>query len=230
MGARLGRAYPATRVWRSLPGVIPPISILGALADNSSSVAIPAHAAGDLIVIFAYCTGTITPPTLPTAGGTVPTFTSVMTAAGGGTRNAFVAAYGYATGGSDTSGTWTGATSMIAVVLRATTASSPVGGSAVGTAGFGTSIPGPTVTMTKTDGSSALLYFYGAGDGSNAFTSWGAAPTGMTQQVAGAYSTAKQGVCLDTKNVTTSAGAESQTTVGGPYYLSGTIEILAAQG
>lgn len=208
---------------------IPPISIQGALAANSSSVAIPTHAAGDLIVIFAYNAASTTVPTLPTAGGTVPTFTSIM-ATSGGSYNSFVAAYAYATSSSDTSGTWTGATSMIAVAIRGTTTSSPIGGHALGTQGFGTSIIGPTVTMTHTDGSSVLLYFYGAGDGTDAFTSWGAAPTGMTQQVAGAYSSAKQGVCLDTKNVTTSAGAESQTNSGGPYYRSGTIEILAAQG
>lgn len=228
MGARLGRAYPATRVWRSLPGVIPPISILGALAANSSSVAIPAHAAGDLIVVFAFNASSTTVPTLPTAGGTVPTFTSSVPTTGGA-HNAGVVACAYATGSSDTSGTWTSATSMIAVAIRATTTSSPIGGTAQNS-GFGTSISGPTVTLTKTDGSSAVLYFYGAGDGSTAFTSWAAAPTGMTQQVAGTYATNKQGVCLDTLNVTTSAPAESQTNVGGPYFRAVTVEILAAQG
>lgn len=119
---------------------------------------------------------------------------------------------------------------MIAVVLRGAKVGAPVGGHAISGSGFGANqAAAPAVTLAKTDGSSALLHFFGIGDvtNSNFTAAVGGAPAGYTVQTVGTYSANNRAVALMTKNVTTSDGAVA-IGGGGPWFLNATVEILAA--
>jgi predicted alpha/beta-fold hydrolase len=76
--------------------------------------------------------------------------------------------------------------------------------------------------MSKTDGSSMLLEFHGFAGSSGSFS---AAPTGYTRQASavGSFS----GLCLNTKDVTTSDGSVNQATSANSGWRGSTVEILA---
>ena len=188
-------------------------------AALATSITLPAHAVGDLIVIFGYINGLNSAPTAPSASGTVPTWTLVQ--GGGGSSNGSGVWYHVATATNHTSGTW-GSTGLIAAVIEGVSTASPIGGFAqLSVNGSSTA---PAITQSVTDGSSCLLYFHG--HRSNV-TSFGAAPTGFTRQAAALGSS---GICLNTKNNTTSDGASTQTDNGNGGSRGQTIEILASAG
>lgn len=195
--------------------------------SSTSSVPIPAHSADDLIILFAHSSGAGLPG-MPSAGGTVPAWTSINT--GTGSFSQTRTARFKATGSSHTSGTWTNTTSMIAVVISGAHATTPIGGQATATETFGGNPTAPAVTMSQTNGTSILLHFYGTGDGLNACGTPSTAPANYTRQIAGGpYTTPPRALCLNTKNVTTSDGSIAQTFTGvGSYYAATTIEVLAA--
>lgn len=197
-----------------------------AAISSIDSVTLPAHSAGDLIVVYAFHTNT-GPPTLPTAAGSVPQF--VVIDQGNGSFNSLTTAYAVATSNVHTSGTWANATGMIAVVLRGAKNSSPVGGHAIVATGFGQPTSAPAVTLVKTDGSSALLHFWGIGDSSNSSitTGWSGTPAGYTERVSAQYASNNRILALLTKDDTTSDGAVGHTG-GNPWFLNTSIEILAA--
>jgi hypothetical protein len=148
------------------------ISFVGAQGAAGTTVTIPAHQVGDMILIFAYRDGSNTAPTAPTAGGTVPTWT-LITSAGANTNSANFR-YAVATATTTTSGTWTNATEIICLVYR--------GAKLVGvngaTNGTGTSISYPALTLQRTDGSSWVAGIAGHRSATNVE----AAPTGMTNR------------------------------------------------
>lgn len=212
-----------------MTGVPSPPVFQGANAANSTSVTIPTHASGDLILIMARASANGTNPTPPSAGGTVPTWTEVVS---GNSSYAMTRIYrATATSDNHTSGTWTNANGMIAAVMRNANSGMPIGASgmsnAASTANTSTT---PALTMNKTDGSSALLDFYSFGDGSNTFTSIGSTPTGYTQRVKGEYSANKIGIVLNTKDDTTSDGAIAQTSTSACWNRGGAIEVLSNRG
>ena len=141
------------------------ISRIGSAVGNGQTVTIPTHAAGDLIVIFAYRDGSNTRPGL--ASG----YTAIID--GGGNTNSMRVGYVVATDSSTTSGTWTSATSVIAVVYRATGAIG-VGVSAQ-TGAASTTVTYPALTGMGTD--SWVVGFAGH-RATN--TTLETAPTGMT--------------------------------------------------
>ena len=204
------------------------VNIRGANANNGNTVPIPQHGIGDVIVIFAYRSNSATPPSTPVAGGTVPSWAGI-TANSGGSFNSFQLSYCVATADDHTSGTWTNANGMIAVVLDQAKSDMPIGGYAVGAQSVGTSLVAPAVTLVNNDGSSALLHFFGLGDNTNAVSSWAPAPTGYTQQAAQGYTSAKVAVCLDSKNDTTSDGAVTQVAGASAWYRTLSLEIVAAE-
>jgi len=186
----------------------------------ATSVTIPSHAVGDLIVIFAYTNGINSAPTAPSASGTVPAWTLVQ--GGGGNTNGSGAWYFIATATNHTSGTWANSTGLTAVVIEDVSTASPIGGFAQANAN--STLPvAPAITLTNSSGSSCLLYFYGHRN----CTAWGSAPTGFTRRAAVAGTS---GLCLNTKDDTTTAGSASQTDTGSGGYRGQTIEILAATG
>ena len=108
---------------------------------------------------------------------------------------------------------------MTAVVLSGNAAASPIGGHATGHSLNATTITAPSVTLSHTDGTSAILHSYFSAVGSQ----WGSAPpSGYTQRQNSSW-----GMVLNTKNVTTSDGTCSET--GGSSYvcsIAHTLEIL----
>lgn len=164
----------------------------------------PTHAPGNLIVMWAFRATNNTPPTKPTASGTVPNFSIILNPTGTSGCSS-VLAYFVATASNHTSGTWTGTNSLIAAVLTGV-GSTPIGANGQ-LANTATTPTAPSITLTNTDGSSAILQYFGA-NGSFAPTSWSAAPTGYTQRQTQAW------IVMDTKNSTTSDGSVSQANSG----------------
>ncbi|WP_156749876.1 hypothetical protein [Mycobacterium sp. E1747] len=192
----------------------------------ANSITLPTHQAGDVIIIFAFTNGTTTPPTPPAASGTVPALVQVDATAG---NSCAASIYQFvATANNHTSGTWTApaTAAMAAIVLRYEDrlAATPYGAHslAVSAATISTIIT-PAITPVKTDGSSKLLYMYAHRN----MTSWDAAPTGFTRLTAAANIA---GVCVNSKNDTTSDGATNQTMTGvaSSGCMAACLEIVAA--
>lgn len=193
----------------------------------ATSIAIPSHRVGDLIVILGAKTPSIfEAPTAPTAGGTVPTWTTINYHDNDmyiGTR----LAYAVATATNTTSGTWD--TSNLAVAILRAQATNPIGGNNVtsGTADYGGTAPG--ITLSDSSGSSAILHFI-CRKMHLAFNSWSTPPSGYTQRdslIAG-----DSPMSFITKDVTTSAPSVSQNSLElaniNPY-VGHTVEILSSQ-
>lgn len=198
------------------------VSFVGANGNASSSVTIPTHQVGDLIVLFAYNPFSTSAPTKPSAGGTVPNYTYIDNA-NSGSGSGCATAYFKATATNTTSGSWGSASHMIAVVIRDQNASSPIGGHAQA-AGTGASSTAPSVTLTHTDGSSVLLHFHG--HASLGASGWDAAPAGYTRQ-ASSGSAFGSASAFNTKNVTTTDGSVAQTGgQSGQNYAAATVEII----
>lgn len=147
-----------------------------AVTAGSETITIPAHINGDLLVMWAYRDGVTTPPTIPSAGGSVPTWNTIDAATG---ANLNSAACCWAVGtGSSTSGTWTNATGMSIEVWRGQ-AASPIGGHARGSGAATTNLTIPAITQVDTSGASVLLVFAGW----RTVLSWTSPPaTGYTQR------------------------------------------------
>ena len=184
-----------------------------------TSVTIPAHAVGDLIVVFAYQNGIAAAPTAPAASGTVPSWTLIQ---GGGSNSNGSGVWSFtATATNHTSGTWTNCTGLIAVVIqgaKTNNTTSPIGGFALNSLNGASTAP--AITQSVTNGTSCLLYFHGHRSNVTAF---GAAPAGFTRR---AEAVGSSGICLNTKDVTTSDGAATQTDDGNGGSVGQTVEIL----
>ena len=131
------------------------VSYIGAQGAATTTVTIPAHQVGDLILIFAYRDGSNTVPTAPTAGGTVPTWTQIGSS--GGNTNSSRLHYAIATATTTTSGTWTNATELICHVYRGATVGASIGGSGAAT----TTVNYPALTLQRTDNTSWVAAFAG---------------------------------------------------------------------
>ena len=150
--------------------------VQGTASAAATSVAIPAHAAGDLIWVFTRGTAV---PTKPTASGTVPNWTVPQAAAANSV--ALSSAWCVATAANHTTGTWTGATHICVLVLR------PDAGKVLG---FGASATGngnntqtiiyPALTLVTLDGTS---WGVRVGTRGVAVAAVGNAPTNWTQQI-----------------------------------------------
>lgn len=101
-----------------------------------TSVTIPAHAVGDVIVVFAYSNASSTPPTPPTASGTVPAWVAINS--GGSLDNSSGVYYFVATTATHTSGTWGLTSGMAAVVIEGadTSPTLPIGARAAQLSGY----------------------------------------------------------------------------------------------
>ena len=128
------------------------ISYVSSGTGTNSIASMPSHQAGDLLIFFAYRDGSTTNPTLP-AG-----FTSIT--APDGTSSSTTVGYKIAASGSETSGTWTNATSLICHVYRSSTGSVFPGAVATNT-GSSTTVNYPALTLNNTSGSSWVLGFAG---------------------------------------------------------------------
>ena len=149
------------------------VSFVGAQGAAATTVTIPAHQVGDLILIFAYRDGSNTAPTTPTAGGTVPTWTAIGST--GGNTNSSNFRYAVATATNTTSGTWTNATELICLVYRGARIGASVGGSGAAT----TTVNYPALTLGRTNSTSWVVGVAGH----RTATDVDLAPSGMTNRV-----------------------------------------------
>ena len=189
-----------------VPTITIPVSrnrstIVGSNVSSSTSVTIPAQQPGDLILIWATGSGT-TVPSKPAAGGTVPTWTDVISNSDGSTAFRLVSAIATAT--NHTSGTFSSSGAMIAVVIRNVSTTNPIGVFAKASSA-GNDVTTPAVTLTYSDNTSTLLDFFVAINGS-----WAAAPTGYTRLVAQNYGLGYYAVCCNSKDDTVTDGAVTQ--------------------
>jgi hypothetical protein len=101
------------------------ISHIGSAAAAAASVTLPAHQPGDLIIVFAARSAGAAPETVPS----LPTgWTSIGTSQ----RDFWATRVGYkvATSSSETTGTWTNAVRIAALVYRGTDPTAPIGATA----------------------------------------------------------------------------------------------------
>lgn len=201
------------------------ISIVGTASVAGTSITIPAHQSGDIIVLFAHASTNGSVPSAPAAGGTVPTWTSLGTS---GTTNYSNHRLSWCTGtGSTTSGTWAGGTDgLIVAVLRG---AASIGGKASGAVIASATNVAPAVTLSVSDGTSALLHFFGYGDGVNLVGTVSTSPTGYTRQLGSAVTT-RIGLVLLTKNSTTSDGSVTQSMSGTSWSSAASVEVVASAG
>jgi hypothetical protein len=192
---------------------------------TANAITMPAHNEGDVLVMHVHASAANTMPTVPAAGGTVPTWNVLQSTAGNNWSNSRLV---WCVGtGTTTSGTWTNADMFNVAVLRGANRIVPIGGNAISAvAAFGGN-PAPAITLSNSDGSSQLLHFHSIGDAVNAVGTISAVPVGgYTRQVAATPSTLIGGV-LNTKFVTTTDGAVAQGFSGVSWQSSASVEILA---
>ena len=203
----------------STPGAF----LLGFGSAYATSVTIPAHRAGDVILIYARAGGNNVGTTAPAAGGTVPTWTQIVQggASGYGVSRLYSCV---ATTGSHTSGTFTNASGMtVAVVRRASGIGASAGLQQVNASPWFA----PAVTLTKSNNTSVVLQFFGWGDLVNtAPATFSAGPQGYTQRFMSRTATVALG--LITKNTTDCAPAANITAPANIYASHITVEVLAS--
>jgi hypothetical protein len=153
------------------------ISFVGSATGTNSIASMPAHQAGDLLLFFAYRDGNITAPSLPSG------YTNKGTSSSGSAADASARiGYKIATSSSETSGTWTNATSLICHVYRGVNQTTPLGSDLDGSTyetELNSTVKYPTLTLDVSNGSSWIAAFVGH-DATN--TNIQTAPTGMTNR------------------------------------------------
>lgn len=194
------------------------ISHVGA-ATGTTTCTVPAHNIGDLIVIFAYRSGSTTAPSLG-AG-----YVSVLTKAG--TTCSARIGFKIATATNDASGTWTNASNLTCVVYTSSNRTSGgslyVGGSASNSS-INTTVNYPALTLTHTDNTSWAAGFAGTSVATAALSTH--APTGMTF-ITNSNVTATTEVCAFDTNGTVSSWSSQNTTVSASgNSVSATLEII----
>lgn len=192
-----------------------PISFIGQASAVADNVAIPAHVADDLIVIFAYRSASTVTPTVP-AG-----FTTINS--GSANTNGHALAWKIATSSSETSGTWTNAEGIIAHVYRG---ASGIGGQAQATnivdpAAF------PGITMTVTDGTSWVAGFIGTRGRTSTVNN---SPTGMVNRASVTLTSGSVGSDDTNGGVSSWTGANMTLTPAGNRYRIAVVELVATAG
>lgn len=191
------------------------LTLVGTNSAAAATVTIPAHQQGDLLVFFAYRSGSTTPPTLPAGKVSLATQT--------GTTQSCRVGYIVATGTGDVSGTWTNATELCVHVLRPSTGFTAIPGQIATSSSTTTTITFPALTLADSSGNSWVLGFVGS---SNTSQTDGTAPSGMTnrQHVTGA---SHQAASNDTNGGVSSWSAHT-ITAGTGNSVSATLEIVLA--
>lgn len=164
------------------------ISFIGS-ATGTTSVVLPAHIAGDLIALWAFTDGTATIATNPRNQWRT-----------GAAANSCAGVIGWkiATSNAETSGTWTNATRMLAVVYRGTNALSL--GGVVLTTGVSATVSYSAVTMQNPYGTSWVAAFVGHRSTDTTLSTH--PPTGMSLRVSS--STTSDMAAFDTGGVVSS--------------------------
>lgn len=135
------------------PVATPGLHFIGSAAAPATSLTLPAHKTGDLLVMFAYRSGSTSAPTIPSGWTT-------WGAGAGANLNASAGGYKVATSDAETSGEWTAATWLECHVYRGQRVAGAIGGVA-DNGGDGTTVTYPALTLTDTAGTSLVVTFAG---------------------------------------------------------------------
>jgi hypothetical protein len=185
-------------------GVKKLLSFTGSTVANASSITLPSHSVGDLILVFAARYSTA--PTAPSAGGTVPTWTTIASAGG---KFGFNLAYTIATSNSHTSGTWSTPIRMSSVVFTGQSAS-PIGKfSSNASPSDTTSTLGPLIpalVSPNTDGKSQFVQMWACEDPIYTSSNY-SVPSGYTLRSPSNGTAESLRNSVTTKNDTTSDGS-----------------------
>jgi hypothetical protein len=184
------------------------ISYVGG-ATGITSVTMPAHQAGDLLLAFAYRDGSNLAPSLP-AGWSSPDAIGNGVTNTGNTQGARIG-FKFATSSSETSGTWTNATGLIIHVYRGVSQRSPI--QIIDWVNAASSLAmtyGPLDVLIRNDGTSWVVAFAGHRSQNAAVNT---APSGLTNRTD--YSDATNHVAgHDTNGGVTTAATYSNTVSG----------------
>lgn len=191
------------------------ITRIGTAGVGTSSATVPAHAIGDLILVYAFRNASTTAPSLATG------FTSVLTKSG--TSCSMRVGYKIATATNDTSGTWTNATETIVVVYRPSSVHSITVGASASNIGSTNTLNYPALTLQTTDGTSWVVG--GAGIRSISQSLSTHPPTGMTLVVDDTDATAEESVFDTNAGVTSWASTNVTLTGTAAAWVSATVEI-----
>lgn len=174
------------------------ISFVAATTGTNTATA-PTHQSGDLILVWAYTDASATPPTMPSG------WTEARQVISG--SNAGRCAYKFAASASETIGTWTGATSLIAAVYRGVDTTNPIGNTNSATGATG--VYWPATAASISDGTSWFVAMAGVNTGD---TSLETPPTGTAR--ASVSDATDEAVLFDT-NGGVAAWGDAAKTVGG---------------
>lgn len=198
------------------------ISFISQTAIAGTSITtMPTHAAGDLLLMFAFRNGSTTAPTAPAGWTVIDSGTG-----GGGSSCSSTLAYKVAASSSETSGTWTNGTHLALHVYRGQRISAPIGGFSINNAASGTSVSWAAVTLTVADGSSWLVPF--VGHRSNLSNSAAATTANGGTRRSVINITNGSAVGYDSNGGVSSAGTDSATiTATSSNYTARAVEIIA---
>jgi hypothetical protein len=164
-------------------------------AAAGTTVALPAHAVGDLIVVFAQNHNTLSAaaPTMPATAGTVPAWNTLYKNASNEGVPIHVGWF-LATATDHTCGAWTGANGVSAVVFTNVNQTQPIGSSG-GVKTISTAGSSPVIPALEDPGPSALMTYYAVAYSTGGF---GDPPAGYTKH----FSDAR--LCINSKSDTNS--------------------------
>ena len=186
------------------------ISYISAASAASDSVTLGTHAAGDTILISAYNDGATTVPSLPS--GWIGFITQ------SGSLTGWRVGYKVAQTSSETSGTWTNADGVIAVVYRPTTGSVLIPAAISSNLGTSTTINYPAVAAAN-DRTNADQWFLGWAIQRVDTNALETAPSGMTNRT-GLVGTGWEMACHDTNANAASWASTNVTVTTSAFYRS----------
>jgi hypothetical protein len=148
------------------PGSTSSISLVDSRIAAGDSATLPLFGSGDLAVVFAYRSGSNTPPAVPSG------WTDVISDSGADGNSRSIG-YLTLTGFETNTGTWTNATSIEVIIVRGQDNNAPIGVRASG-GSAGSTMTTPALSGMRLDGHSWVLAFAGAASGANLATLTGA--------------------------------------------------------
>lgn len=203
------------------------VSFVGSASAEATSLTLPTHQAGDLLIMLAGATGTTSPPSIP-AGWRFATQSSqsgVSPPAIAGT-----VAWKIAASSAEVSGTWTGANALICLAIRHTTNVLVIGGIAKAT-GLSTTVnyavllanSGQSIQGMRFSSSYIILPVIATSNTSDIDT----APTAATTTITSIAGTAAIEMAIHRTNAEVASWASTNYTANTSVrYATWTIEIL----
>lgn len=192
------------------------ITRIGAVSAAASSVSLPVHQPGDLIVIFAARDNSQSGLGMPVG------YTSISSV--GANSVSLRAGYKIATSSGEISGRWANATSIHAHVLRGTDTATVIGGTSVGTAANAT-VSYNGLVMRDVTGSSWVLACAFDLNISNGID---ISPKGMTKSTDQIVSTTSESATFDTDGGVSSWSTQTTSIASSARWRTLVVEILAA--